>query len=152
QDDRRRTERDWNDHILHSVLDTLDQMDAVLWRLESWPYEACLTIDVSERRRYFAISLVVCRAEDIRPSFWRYSNAWPKPDSDRESINPIFLEDKIAELIQEYRGSTFAPLSSLLVLRDGHECGEEPAAIDRGLERWRTAGDLSSNAAVDVVD
>jgi len=150
--DRQKAERDWQDVIFHSVLDTLDQMDAVLWRLQSWPYDACLTIDVSERRRHFAIAVVICRAEDMRPSFWRFSRSWPKPDPDRESINPIFLEDKIAEVIQEFRGSTFVPLNSLLVLRDGHECGKEPGAINRGVDRWKTSGELSQNAVIDVVD
>ena len=58
-----RAERRWRDALFHSALDILEQMDATPWRLATLPYEACLTIDVSENRRYFAVSLLVCRGE-----------------------------------------------------------------------------------------
>jgi hypothetical protein len=152
EEDRRRAERTWNDIIFHSVIDTLDQMDAIPWRLRSWPYEACVAIDVSQGRRYFGISTLICRDEDRRPSFLRLSRSWPKPDPHKESINPEFLRDKLGTILRDYRGLTFTPLSSVLVLRDGHECREESEAIDWALDRWKADGRLLQGAVIDVVD
>lgn len=149
--DRQRAERDWRDMMTHSVLKTLDRMDAVLWRLGEWPYDACLTIDVSEKRRYFAISLLICRDQRLRPTFWRYTKSWPKGD-DKETINPEVLRDKIEKVWQCYRGSSFAPLQSLLVLRDGRQCGDEGGAILQGLDGWRRTDHLGAGAVVDLID
>ncbi len=151
-DEKPRAERDWLNVIRLSVLDTLDQMDAVPWRLANCPYDACLAIDVSERRKYFALSLVICRDAGSSPSFWRYVDAWTKPDPSHEAINPVILQDKIAEVLEQYGGSCFAPLRSLLVLRDGGVCGEEPRATRQGLDRWMSAGSLSQNADIHVID
>ena len=41
-DARARAERNWRDVIFHSVLDVLDQLDAVPWQIGEWPYDACL--------------------------------------------------------------------------------------------------------------
>lgn len=149
--DRQRAERDWRDMITHSVLKTLDRMDAVLWRLGQWPYDACLTIDVSEKRRYFAISLLICRDPLQKPTFWRFTKSWHKGD-DKETINPEVLRDKIEKVWQFYRGSSFAPLQSLLVLRDGRQCGDEGGAILQGLDGWRKTDHLGAGAVVDLID
>ena len=58
---RVRAEGHWRDVVYHSVLDVLDQMDAVPWHIASWPYNACLAIDVAADRRYFGLSILVCR-------------------------------------------------------------------------------------------
>ena len=44
------------------------------------------------------------------------------------------------------------PLSSLLVLRDGRECGDEAHGIRAGLERWKEMEALTQSANVDVAD
>lgn len=150
--DKQKAERRWNDMIFHSVLDTLDQMGAVLWRLVDWPYEACLAIDVGEKRRYFAISLLVCRQSGSRPDFWRVTKSWLKGDHQHETINPEILRDKIAGLLNDYQGSTFSPLNSLLILRDGRRCGHEYQAITEGLDTWKKNGLLLQSASIDVVD
>ena len=56
-EDRKKAERRWLDMVTLSVLDTLDQMEAIPWRIADWPYEACMAIDVGEGRRHFAMSL-----------------------------------------------------------------------------------------------
>jgi hypothetical protein len=151
---RLRADGHWRDIVFHSVLDVLDQMDAVPWRIARWPYDACLAIDVSAGRRYFGLSLLVCRDPQKYPGaagFMRVVDSWPKADVDREAINPVILEDRIAELVDPMGAHRLPELSSLLVLRDGHECGDEPRAIDRGLRRWMQAGALRQSATVDVV-
>jgi hypothetical protein len=151
---RSRAHDHWRDVVFHSVLDVLDQMDAVPWRIANWPYDACLAIDVSAGRRYFGLSLLVCRDPQRHPGaagFLRIVDSWPKAEVDREAINPVLLEDRIAELIDAVGSHRFPELGSLLVLRDGQECGEEPMAIDRAFSRWMRSGVLAQSAAIDVV-
>ncbi len=71
---------------------------------------------------------------------------------DREAINAVFLEDKIAEIIEDLCRFRFPELQSILILRDGHVCGDEGKAIDGGLNRWMRAGILSQSASIDIVD
>ena len=136
---RSRADGHWRDVVYHSVLDVLDQMDAVPWRIASWPYDACLAIDVAAGRRYFGLSLLVCRDPQKFPGvagFTRVVDSWPKPDVDREAINGILLEDRIAEIVESLCRHRFPEIQSVLALRDGHVCGDEGRAIDRGLNRW----------------
>jgi hypothetical protein len=156
-----RAEQRWKSMVELTVLDTLLQMDATPWRLcespdelrePSYGYDACLAIDVGEGRRYFAMSLLICRAGSNRPSYLRVTKAWPKGDSDREEINPIQLQEKIAWMFERYSGSSFSPLQSLLVLRDGRVCGQECQAINRAIDHLHKMDRLRQNACVDVVD
>lgn len=149
--ERRRVDRAWSDLLFHSAIDVLDQMRATPWRLAKWPYEGCLAIDVSEGRRYFGLSLLICRVEDRWPSLRRITRTWPKGDHKYETIQSTLLSDKIAGLLADVKQDT-VPLSSLLVLRDGRECGDEAAGIHAGLERWKSMDVLAQNATVDVVD
>jgi hypothetical protein len=134
-----------------SVIDTLDRMGATPWRLRDLPYEACLAIDVGRKCKYWAMSLLVCRPDDRRPSFLRLTNSWPKYDSGEE-INQEILSTEIQNLLRSVRVARFDPLGSLLVLRDGRECGQEHEAIDRAVQEWRAHGYLAADAVVDVVD
>lgn len=149
--EKRRAERSWNDLLLHSAIDILDQMRATPWRLGDWGYEACLAIDVSEGRRYYGLSLLVCRPENRWPSFLRITRTWPKGDHKYETIQPTVLADKIAALMSDRKGNT-VPLSSLLVLRDGRECGDEAEGIRSGLDRWKAMEVLAQGASIDVAD
>src|SRR5262249_49113666 len=142
----------WWDTLFHSALDTLEQMDATPWRLRELPYEACLAIDVSENRRYFAVSLLVCRAEGREPAWFRRTDVWTKPDHQHAAINPRWLADKVVEALGTYRGPRFAPLASLLALRDGRLCGGEDRALDEAVEWLMREGRLSPGAAVDVAE
>lgn len=153
-DAQSRADGHWRDVVYHSVLDVLDQMDAVPWRIASWPYDACLAIDVAAGRRYFGLSLLVCRDPQKYPGaagFTRVVDSWPKPDVDREAINAILLEDRIADMVDGLFRHRFPELQSVLALRDGHVCGDECGAIERGLSRWMRAGVLSQAARIDVV-
>src|SRR5208337_4311887 len=136
-EDRKKADRRWLDLVTLSVLDTLDQMEAIPWRISDWPYEACLAIDVGEGRRHFAMSLLICRGDDRKPSFARISESWPKGDHQRETINPVILRDKIVQLFDAYGDPGFTPLRSLLILRDGMLCGEEEGAIQEAIDRLK---------------
>ncbi len=149
--EKRRANRAWTDLLFHSAIDILDQMRAMPWRLGDWPYEACLAIDVSEGRRYYGLSLLICRADGRWPSLLRITRTWPKGDHKYETIQPAVLTDKIAALLADVKSDT-VPISSLLVLRDGRECGDEATGIREGLDRWRSMDVLAQNATVDVAD
>ena len=138
--------------IALSTLDALDQMEAIPWRIRECPYEACLAIDVGEGRRYFGMSLLVCRREDCNPSFFRITRTWPKGDHQHEAINPEMLRDKMVELFTAYSGLDFAPVGSLLGLRDGHQCGYEPRGLQEGFDRLKAKGFLLEDATVHMVD
>jgi hypothetical protein len=150
--DLRRAQRAWNDLLFHSAVDVLDQMGAIPWRLDGWPYEACLAIDVSEQRRYFGLSLLICRDEKHWPSFYRATRTWPKGDHQYETIQATLLADKISRLMEDLRdmGDGFDPLDSVLILRDGRECGDEINGIEEGLERWRSLGVLGQEPIIDI--
>jgi hypothetical protein len=150
--DRRKARRRWRDMIVSSVLDTLDQMDATPWRIDGFPYEACIAIDVGEGRRFFAVSALICRNERDEPSFLRMSGVWPKADSQHESINPRMLRDKLVELFPKVAGDGFVPIRSLLFLRDGHTPGEEPRGIGEGVRRLQERRILAPDAEVAVAD
>lgn len=151
-DEKRKSEQRWKDMITLSVIDTLDQMEAVPWRLKDFPYDACLAIDVGEGRRYFAMSLLICRDDKRTPSFLRLSRSWPKGDHQHEAINPEMLRDKVVQLLDGFPDSEFSPLQSLLILRDGHQCSDEPRGISQAVERLKQRGKLAQDASVDVVD
>lgn len=148
-------ERSWRDTLFHTVIDLLDQMGTILYRVEDWDYEACLAIDVSEDRRFCALSFLICRNAALHPGragLWRYLECWTKPDTRRETIETVQLADKIAKIPDGLHGLRIAPVQSLLVLRDGHECGDEAKAIDQALAHWKKLDVLAQAATVDIVD
>jgi hypothetical protein len=148
-------EQSWRDVVFHTVLDLLDQMGVIPFRIDQWPYEACLAIDVSEDRRFCGVSFLICRDATTHPGragFWRYLDCWTKPDTRRETIESVQLADKIARIPDALHGLRLSPLRSLLVLRDGHECGDEPQAINRAIDLWKKIDVLAQGAAIDVVD
>lgn len=147
-----RADRRWRDALFHSALDVLEQMDATPWRLAALPYEACLTIDVSENRRYFAVSLLVCRDAAREPAWFRRTDVWTKADHQHEAINPRWLSDKVVAAFEGYQGPKFTPLASALVVRDGRLCGGEEDALAGAAERLKKAGRLLPGAEIDVVE
>jgi hypothetical protein len=154
-DERAEAERDWRDVLLHTVIDLLDQMGTIAYRVEDWDYEACLAVDVSEDRRFCALSFLICRNSATYPGLdglWRSLECWTKPNTRRETIEPVQLADRIAKIPDGLHGRRIAPLKSLLVLRDGHECGEEAQAIDEALNHWKKLDILAQAASIDVVD
>lgn len=145
--------RNWRSFIEMSALDVLQQMDCVPWGLaDPLHYEAQLAIDVGWDRRYFALSLFICRPESMRPSFSLNTLALPKPDTKRETINELVLKDAILKLFQQMKQREFVPLRSILIIRDGHECGRELDSIAQAKDELIQAGFLEESGRVDTVD
>lgn len=150
---RQRGRARWDQFIAMSALDVLQQVDGVPWRVEELgAYEAQLAIDVGHDRRHFALSVLVARSPQAVPSFAIISEVLVKPDPRHEMINPVLLADQIVRLFRRLYRSGFSPIGSLLVLRDGQICGEEPEGMDRAVAMLHEQGILVGDARVDVVD
>ena len=148
-----REERNWNSFIEMNALDVLQQMDCVPWGLaDPLYYEAHLAIDVGRDRRYFALSLLICRSGSMRPSFSLNNLVQAKPDTKHETINKVVLKDAILELFQKLNRRHFDPLQSILVIRDGRECGLELESIAQATDELIQSGFLKKNGRVDTVD
>ena len=148
-----REERNWNSFIEMNALDVLQQMDCVPWRLATpLHYEAQLAIDVGWDRRYFALSLLICRSESMRPSFSLNTLVEVKPDTKHETINKVILKDAILKLCQQVKRRHFAPLQSILVIRDGRECGLELESISQTKNELIQSGFLEKDGRMDTVD
>lgn len=144
----------WNSFIEMNALDLLQAMDCVPWSLaEPLDYEAQLVIDVGADRRYFALSLLICRPDDNEP-FRLETVVHAKSDHKHETINEVILCDEIIKLCKRVgteRGR-FTPLNSLLVLRDGRDCGRELQAIKCAQTKLAVSGFLTQEAKVHMVD
>jgi len=135
-----------------NALDVLEQLECVPWTLATpLNYHAQLAIDVGVDRRYFALSLLVCRSQSHQTPFWLDSLICPKPD-DRETIERILLRDQIVKLCGRLLPRRPDPIETLLVLRDGRESGEEGDAIGEAQTELVRMGILSSDPRVDIVD
>ncbi|MFQ5884726.1 MAG: hypothetical protein ACE5IO_06465 [Thermoplasmata archaeon] len=145
--------RRWYSFVEMNTLDVLQQLDCVPWSIaEPLNYEAQLVIDVGAGRRYVALSLLICRDEQHKPTFLIDTIAWQKSDSKQETINEVILRDKIIKLFERVKRRRFDPLSSMLVLRDGRKCGREFKGIRAAQEKLVTLGFLNEDTQVDVVD
>ena len=128
-------------------------MDCVLWGLaDSLHYEAQLAIDVGWDRRYFALSLFICRPESMRSSFSLNTLVLPKPDTKHETINEVVLKDAILKLFQQVKQRHFVPLRSILTIRDGRGCGRELYSIAQAKDELIQSGFLEESGRVDIVD
>lgn len=143
----------WRSFTEMSALDVLQLLDCVPWVVaEQLNYDAQLTIDVGAQRRFFALALLINRGDELKPAFALRTRVEHKPDTKREEIERDILCDKILELFQLLPNQEFAPLCSLLVLRDGHECGDELEAIEDARKQLVQCGFLARDAVVHVVD
>ena len=153
----RRSQRDWRHLVENSALDVLQQLNCAPWTIgEDLHYDAQLAIDVGPRRRSFALSLLVCKGDSPKSDSERVvldTQVVPKPNSDQEKINGVVLRKHLVSLFED-NGYAFleSPIASLLVLRDGRECGDELEAIQEAKQILSEAGLMRDDVSVDVVD
>lgn len=145
--------RAWKSFVGKSALDVLQNMDCVPYvPAEGLNYDAQLAIDVGHDRRYFSLSLLVCKQGSSRPLFRLETVAKRKSDPKRETINEVILRAEIVALFERLRNSGCAPVRSLLVLRDGRQSGREHQGIAAARRSLMETGLLEDGARVDVVD
>ena len=144
-----KAERSWNSFTEMSALDVLQQMDCVPWGFkDGHPYDAHLAIDVGRDKRYFALSLII-----FHPFPHIYTVVKTKTDAKKETINCTILRENIIELFNKVpRRHDFQVIHSVLVLRDGRECGQELEAIEKAKAELINNEILIEEAVVDIVD
>lgn len=136
-----------------NALDVLEQLQCVPWTIDTdLNYQAHLAIDVGVDRRYFALSLLICRPERYRVNFWIDSLICPKPDHRRETIEHDLLRDQTVKLWLRVLHHRPDPVESLLILRDGRESGHESEAVREAQGELVRLGLLASTAKVDIID
>lgn len=146
-------QRHWHSFVEMTALDILQQMDCVPWGLSNpLHYDAHLAIDVGHDRRYFALSLLVVQPHQTESPLQITTIVKAKSDIKRETINATILRDAIVELFQKGHRQRKAPLRSVLVLRDGRECGKELEGIWAAKGKLTQKKLLDKDARVDVVD
>ncbi|MCI0693569.1 hypothetical protein L0337_16370 [candidate division KSB1 bacterium] len=145
--------RDWQGFIDLVALDVLQQLGCVPWTFaEDLNYEAQLAIDVGADRRFFALSLLICRCHDRQLPFWIDTIVLPKPDHKNETINEEILRDAIVKLFKRIPSYASTKIRSLLVLRDGRKCGNELVGIRAAQAELARLGCLQLDAKLDIVD
>lgn len=145
--------RDWQGFIDLVALDVLQQLGCVPWILaQDLNYEAQLIIDVGADRRFFAMSLLICRSHDSQLPFWIDTIVLPKPDHKNETINEEILRDEIIRLFKRLPSYASLKIRSLLVLRDGRKCGNELVGIRAAQPELVKLGYLQKDAKLDIVD
>jgi len=143
----------WQSFTEMCALDVLQQLDCIPWTIEGpLHYESQLAIDVGKDHRYFALSLLKCLPQPAVPSFWIGTSVELKPDPKLETINEIFLRDKIIELFMRLEQLQRAPLRSALILRDGRKSGRESEGIYAAKEELIRRGMLNKDVRMDIVD
>lgn len=144
--------RDWNSFIELSAQDVIQMMEIIPFVVnEQFPYEGQLAIDVGEQRRYFSISLLICRGRG-QPDFYLRTAVSPKADHKSEVINKIHLRDEIVGVFKKIGFKKFDPLKSLLILRDGGVRGGESEGIKNAISELISLKFLEYNAIVHGVD
>ena len=132
----------WDAYIDLIAYDVIQEMNCVPWVLtRKLNYNIHLAIDVSEKFRYYNLSLMV-QNEDM-PFPILINNTYRKTDDYRETINAEFLEDGIRSILEDAKHRIGDTLNSknMLIYRDGKDCEKEfltiqkiiPNLIDTGL-------------------
>lgn len=148
-----RAVRNWRSFVEMCALDVLQRMDCVPYRpTAGMKYDAHLAIDVGHDRRYYAVSLLICRATDKHPHFGIDSVVEVKADAKKETINEVHLKNSIIKLFRKVKRGRFDPLTSLFIVRDGRECGHELEGIESAKLDLIKEGFLAPGVKVDLVD
>jgi len=144
--------RDWNSFIELSAQDVMQMMEIIPFVVaQELPYEGQLAIDVGEQKRYFAVSLLICRSQG-QPDFYLRTVVPTKADHKSEAINKVHLTDEIVGLFKKIGFRKFDPLKSLLILRDGGICGEELEGIKNAITELTSSQFLEQNATIHGAD
>jgi hypothetical protein len=144
--------RKWSNFIDLITLDVAQKLNAVPWRMaDAGAFEARLAIDVGHKRQHFALSLLIARGREQKPSFEILTEPYHKSDSRQDAINGRMLENEAVKLFK--RGlRNGEPLASLLLLRDGLWRGEELPCLQRVCDKLKEVRLLTPDASIEVVE
>ncbi|WP_454801417.1 hypothetical protein [Mucilaginibacter phyllosphaerae] len=147
-----KAERDWRSYIEQCAYDIIQQLGCLPYVVEpTLAYDMQLIIDVSEKSSHIALSLFMYKEGMKFPE--SDSLIKTKTDRKKEEISKVFLEKYLKELllankevIKKYK------MNSLLVLRDGKDCGEEFEAIKSTIAFFQEKGLFGNDFKFDFVE
>lgn len=143
-------QRGWDSYIDFIAYDVIQKMGCIPWVLTTkMNYDIHLAIDVSEKFKYYALSLMVHNEGMRRPTFITHIHR--KTDSYNETINPEFLEEGIRKIFRE-AGYDTVKSKNLLIYRDGKDCKEELQTIKKILPSLMEDGILSNDLEWDYIE
>jgi hypothetical protein len=147
-----RAQRDWESFVDENSYDVLQQLGCLPYVFDTpLNYDMQLVIDVSAKSSYLALSLFMYKPGMPRPISSELIK--PKTDAKTEAINRIFLEKYLKQLITENKDTIRQyGLNSLLVLRDGKDCGEEFEAIRSAIDYFIQNGLFAQDFRFDFVE
>ncbi|MBX2963235.1 MAG: hypothetical protein KF687_12035 [Cyclobacteriaceae bacterium] len=144
--------KNWNSFIEINAFDIIQQLGCLPFIVEpQLNYDMQLVIDVSEKSSHIVLSLVMFKSGMKTPIF--DSLVKPKTDSKKETINSAFLEKYVIELLNNNRTiiSKFN-LNSMLVLRDGKNCGDEFNSLEATVPKLIQKGILEASFKMTFVE
>ncbi|RZJ92130.1 MAG: hypothetical protein EOO20_02875 [Chryseobacterium sp.] len=144
--------RNWETYIDENTYDILQQLGCLPYVTQpQLHYDMQLVIDVSAKSTYLALSLFMYKTGmDIPVSAELIK---PKTDTKKEEINKVFLEKYLKQLLLENRELIMEKgMRSMLVLRDGKDCGEEYEAIANIVEQFKKQSIFPPNFRCDFVE
>lgn len=143
----------WESYIDLIAYDVIQQMNCIPWVLtKKLNYDIHLAIDVSEKFKYYDLSLMVHNEGMRYPVFINHIHR--KTDSYKETINAEFLEDGIRKILEEARYQIGDTLNSksMLIYRDGKDCKEEFLTIKKIMPNLMENGIVNKDLRWDYVE
>ena len=143
----------WDSYIDLIAYDVIQEMNCVPWVLtKKLNYDIHLAIDVSEKFKYYNLSLMIQNEDMPFPIF--LNNTYRKTDDYRETINAEFLEDGIRSILEDARYNIGDTLNSknMLIYRDGKDCEKEFFTIQKIIPNLIETGFLNTDLQWDFVE
>lgn len=144
--------RNWDAFVEQNVFDIIQQMGCLPYMIEpKLNYDMQLVIDVSAKSKFLGLSLFMFGKSMQIPVYGESIKA--KTDSKSEEIARPFLERYLKELINQNKETIQRhQLQSMLILRDGKDCGEEFKAIQSVIEWFKNQGLFSQDFKFDFIE
>lgn len=147
-----KAERDWNAFVEQNTYDIIQQLGCLPYVVEpTLTYDMQLIIDVSEKSSHIALSLFMYKEGMKYP----VSDSLIKTKTDRkkEEISKVFLEKYLKDLVFQNKDIIRKnKMNSLLVLRDGKDCGEEYEAIKTTINFFKEKGIFTTDFKFDFIE
>jgi len=143
----------WESYIDLIAYDIIQQMNCIPWVLtKKLNYDIHLAIDVSEKFKYYDLSLMVHNEGMRYPVFINHIHR--KADSYKETINADFLEEGIRKILKEAQYQIGDTLNSknMLIYRDGKDCKEEFQTIKKIMPNLMEDGIVDKDLKWDYVE
>jgi hypothetical protein len=144
--------RNWESYVEQNVYDIIQQLGCLPYMVEpKLSYDMQLVIDVSAKSTHIALSLFMYKQGMRIPVSAELIK--PKTDAKKEEINKVFLEKYLKELITNNKDLIKAQqMKSMLILRDGKDCGEEFEAIKSVIQFFTEKGLFPADFKFDFIE